>query len=131
MKTFLNGTTLCRFNITLNNSSLIGFASNGAPRIAKGNTVNQDVSLPHGNRMFVIGGLRKQELVKSKTGIPYLMQIPILGYLFCSESDSVKHSELVVTAECEWDAPRPNLNSGVIRRGTRIQPGFVPPEVTQ
>jgi len=120
-----------RFNITLNNSSLIGFASNGAPRIAKGNTVNQDVSLPHGNRMFVIGGLRKQELVKSKTGIPYLMQIPILGYLFCSESDSVKHSELVVTAECEWDAPRPNLNSGVIRRGTRIQPGFVPPEVTQ
>ena len=120
-----------RFNITLNNSSLIGFASNGAPRIAKGNTVNQDVSLPHGNRMFVIGGLRKQELVKSKTGIPYLMQIPILGYLFCSESDSVKHSELVVTAECEWDAPRPNLNSGIIRRGTRIQPGFVPPEVTQ
>lgn len=120
-----------RFNITLNNSSLIGFASNGAPRIAKGNTVNQDVSLPHGNRMFVIGGLRKQELVKSKTGIPYLMQIPILGYLFCSESDSVKHSELVVTAECEWDAPRPNFNSGVIRRGTRIQPGFVPPEVTQ
>lgn len=120
-----------RFNITLNNSSLIGFASNGAPRIAKGNTVNQDVSLPHGNGMFVIGGLRKQELVKSKTGIPYLMQIPILGYLFCSESDSVKHSELVVTAECEWDAPRPNLNSGVIRRGTRIQPGFVPPEVTQ
>lgn len=120
-----------RFNITLNNSSLIGFTSNGAPRIAKGNTVKQDVSLPYGNGMFVIGGLRKQETVKSKTGIPYLMEIPILGYLFCSESDSVKHSELIVTAECEWDAPRPNHNSGVIRRGTRIQPGFVPPEVVQ
>ncbi len=94
-----------RFNVELNNSSLIGFTSSGAPRISRGNTVTQEISLPHGRDSFVIGGLRKQETVKSKTGIPWLMNIPVLGYLFCSESTSTKFAELVVTAQCEWEAP--------------------------
>lgn len=95
-----------RFDVVLTNSSLIGFASNGAPRIARGNTVSQTVSLPHGKNRFVIGGLRKQELVKSKTGVPWLMKIPLLEYLFASESTSVKHSELIVVGECTWDSPQ-------------------------
>ena len=47
----------------------------------------------------------------SPTGVPFLMDIPILGYLFSTESDSVKHAELVVVARCEWDAPedRPEI----------------------
>ena len=52
-----------RFSVTLSNSSLIGFESNGKPRISNGNTVTQEVSLPHGKDRFVIGGLRKQEQV--------------------------------------------------------------------
>jgi len=93
-----------RFSVTLTNTSLIGFASNGAPRISGGNTVTQEVSLPHGRDSFVIGGLRKQEEVKSITGIPWLMKIPYLGYIFSTQSKSVKHAELVVSAQCEWDA---------------------------
>ena len=67
--------------------------------------VTQEVSLPHGTNSFVIGGLKKQEVVKSATGIPWLMDIPYLGYLFSSVSSSTKHSELVLVAQCEWDAP--------------------------
>ncbi len=93
------------FQITLSNSSLIGFESNGKPRISRNNAVTQTVSLPHGVGSFVIGGLKKQETVKSKTGIPWLMNIPYLGYLFSTESNSVKYAELVLMAECEWDAP--------------------------
>ena len=101
------------FDVTLSNTSLIGFQSNGAPRISSGNVVKQTVSLPHGKDSFVIGGLSKQETVKSKTGVPWLMDIPYLGWLFSSESTSVKHSELVVVAECEWDSPsdKPELNA--------------------
>ena len=94
-----------RFRISLSNSSLLGFESNGTPRISSNSVVTQEVSLPHGTNSFVIGGLKKQEVVKSATGIPWLMDIPYLGYLFSSVSSSTKHSELVLVAQCEWDAP--------------------------
>ena len=102
-----------RFNITLNNTSLLGFQSNGAPRISSGNAVALDVSLPYGKDSFVIGGLRKKSVVKSKTGVPWLCEIPILEYIFSSVSTSVKDTELIVVARCEWDSPsdRPNLRN--------------------
>ena len=93
-----------RFSVTLTNTSLLGFQSNGAPRIAPGNTIVQDVSLPYGVREFAIGGLKKQSEVTSKSGIPWLMDIPYLGYLFSSESKSVKHTELLVVGQCFYDA---------------------------
>lgn len=106
-----------RFSVTLTNTSLIGFASNGAPRISDGSTVTQEVSLPHGRDSFVIGGLRKQEEVISKTGIPWLMEIPYLGYIFSTQSKSIKHAELVVSAQCEWDSvpvgPETASNGGI------------------
>ena len=93
-----------RFSVTLTNTSLLGFQSNGAPRIAPGSTIVQDVSLPYGVREFAIGGLKKQSEVTSKSGIPWLMDIPYLGYLFSSESKSVKHTELLVVGQCFYDA---------------------------
>ena len=95
----------CRFNVTLSNTSLIGFASNGSPRISTGNVVKQDVSLPLGKGEFIISGLNRKEVVKSKSGIPWLMDIPYLGYLFSTESSSIKNSRLVVAASCEWASP--------------------------
>ena len=97
-----------RFTISLTNSSLIGFESNGTPRISSNSVVSQDVSLPYGRDSFVIGGLRKQEEVKSESGIPILKSIPWIGYLFSTKSTSIKHSELVVLGECEWAAPMDN-----------------------
>jgi len=94
------------FQVTLNNTSLIGFQSNGQPRISSPSVVSLQVSLPYGRDSFVIGGLRKQEKVESSTGIPWLADIPILGYLFATKSNSVKHSELVVLAQCEWASPK-------------------------
>ena len=92
-----------RFDITLSNSSLIGFSSDGTPRIAEDNTINLTVSLPHGSNKFVIGGLKKQEEVKSDSGIPWLKDIPLIGYLFASKSTSVKSSDLIIVGECSYD----------------------------
>ena len=57
--------------------------------------------------------LRKQEKVESSTGIPWLSDIPVLGYLFSSKSTSVKHSELIVMAQCSWASPKdmPDVHS--------------------
>ena len=94
------------FDVTLNNTSLIGFQSNGRPRISSPSVVSLQVSLPYGKDSFVIGGLRKQEKVESSTGIPWLSDIPVLGYLFSTKSTSVKHSELIVLAQCSWASPK-------------------------
>ena len=62
------------------------------------------MSLPHGVGEFAIGGLKKVAEVTSRSGIPYLMDIPYLGYLFSSESTSVKHTELLVIGQVSYDA---------------------------
>ena len=104
----------CRFDVTLQNTSLIGFLSNGAPRISQGNVVRQSVSLPFsGSGVFVIGGLNKKEVTESSTGIPWLSDIPVLGYLFASKSKSIKNSELIVVGSCNWAAVDDKSYSGM------------------
>ncbi len=88
------------FDVLLSNSSLIGFNSNGVPRIAKNNSLSLKISLPNSKNTFVIGGLKKQQIVESTNGIPFLCDIPILGYLFSTKSKSVKTAELVVMGQC-------------------------------
>lgn len=91
--------------ISLDNSSLIGYQSSGAPRIQKGNTIRNSVMISTRRNEFVIGGLEKREVVRGSTGIPYLKDIPGLGYLFQVESESTRKSQLVVAAQCEYVYP--------------------------
>jgi type II secretory pathway component GspD/PulD (secretin) len=106
------GTEETQFDITLSNTSLLGFQSNGSPRISSGNTISQVVSLPHGKDTFVIGGLVKHTMVDSTTGIPFLSDIPWIGkYLFGTTSKSVKQTQLVVVGQCINDtlSDKPHL----------------------
>lgn len=107
-----------RFDITLTNTSLIGFESDGTPRISADNSVNLTVSLPHGTNSFVIGGLKKQEEVKSDSGIPLLKDIPLFGYLFSSKSTSIKNSDLIVVGECSYD--------GILDKKTKLKGKTLP-----
>ncbi|MBR2633310.1 MAG: hypothetical protein IKD29_07680, partial [Lentisphaeria bacterium] len=93
-----------RFDVSVSNTSLLGFQSDGTPRVSSKNVVSQSVSLPHGEGSFIIGGLSKEEYTTSKTGIPFLKEIPYLGYLFSSWSTSRKHSRLVVAGKCSYSA---------------------------
>lgn len=93
------------FDLQLKNTSLIGFTSSGAPRIAPDNSIDLKISLPHTEDSFIIGGLKKQNIVTSSNGIPYLSKIPFLGYLFSTKSKSVKNAELVVVCKCRKEFP--------------------------
>lgn len=110
----------CRFTVTLSNSSLIGFTSNGTPRISKGNVVKQDVSLPLGAGEFVIGTLNRKAVVRSRSGIPFLMDIPYVGLLFSTESVSVKNSRLVIAAGGEWSSPPESTILNTTKRQPRV-----------
>jgi general secretion pathway protein D len=45
---------------------------------------------------IVIGGLIQDNLTKSRSGIPFLSSIPILGYLFGSNQKSASKTEIIV-----------------------------------
>ena len=45
---------------------------------------------------IVIGGIIDDTVDRSRTGIPYLMDIPVIGRAFRVDSDNVKRTELVV-----------------------------------
>jgi hypothetical protein len=93
------------FTVDLNCTSLMGFDSAGVPRLAASAVNALNITLPFGKNSFVIGGLHKSSRVKSKTGIPFLKDIPVLGLLFSTETVSVKRSILAVAGECIMETP--------------------------
>lgn len=48
---------------------------------------------------LVIGGIEKRSVVQVSGGIPILKDIPLLGWIFSTESESTKRSQLLVVAE--------------------------------
>jgi type II secretory pathway component GspD/PulD (secretin) len=49
---------------------------------------------------FVIGGLEKKSIVTNVNKVPWLGDIPGLGWLLGSESPTTKKSQLVAVIEC-------------------------------
>lgn len=45
---------------------------------------------------LVVGGIRKQNVTKSTTAVPWLSKIPVLGWLFKSESNVTQERELLI-----------------------------------
>jgi general secretion pathway protein D len=45
---------------------------------------------------IIIGGLIREDTTKSRSGIPLLSRIPVLGYLFGSTNDDTQRAELII-----------------------------------
>ena len=86
-------------NVNINNSSLIGYTSNGNPRIQKNASINTDFTISNAGTKLVIGGIQKKSLMKVSTGLPVLKDIPYIGKLFSTESDATKNSQMLVVVE--------------------------------
>jgi general secretion pathway protein D len=70
------------------------FGSTGSPSFLK-TTVKTSVVVQDGQTLL-IGGIIRTDKSKGYTGIPFLSQIPLLGYLFRSTSESYERNELVI-----------------------------------
>jgi type II secretion system protein D len=68
--------------------------NNDIPNIAT-RYVKTSVSVPNEGTL-VLGGLIKQSQNRSRSGIPYLMNIPVLGYLFSTTTKEKIRTELVI-----------------------------------
>jgi len=58
-------------------------------------TVTTDLTVAN-NQTIVIGGLMKEERSKGNTGVPILSSIPLIGFLFGKQTESVNKSELML-----------------------------------
>ena len=84
--------------------SLMGWNSDGSVRRSK-SEIATTVQLPYNNQEFVLGGIRKSESVRGNTGLPFFKDLPVIGRLFSTETESIKQSQLVVIAKVEYSNP--------------------------
>ena len=90
--------------IDLSGISLLGWNADGSARRSSSQT-STVVQLPYTDQEFVIGGIRKSESVRSNAGLPFVKDLPVIGRVFSTESESIKQSQLVVLARVEYSRP--------------------------
>lgn len=96
-----NSTTL---KLHAESVSLIGWDSSGEPRLNK-SEIETEVQIGNSGKNFVIGGLKKFDVVRGVAGVSLLKDLPLLGWLFSTESESTKKSQIVILAGAEYSTP--------------------------
>ena len=96
----------------LRSVSLLGWNSDGSARTSSSNT-STTVQIGYEAKEFVIGGLRKSESVRGNTGLPFFKDLPVIGRLFSTETESIKQSTLVLIAEVKYSNPTEPMGSVV------------------
>ncbi|HRR27850.1 MAG TPA: hypothetical protein P5270_00660 [Victivallales bacterium] len=99
--------------INMTNTSLLGFSSDGSARLST-STVNTRMSVPNSGARLVVGGVEKSVVVQSVSKLPWLGDIPGLGWLLSSESQSAKKTRLVAVLDCTPVVPDQKLSEEVI-----------------
>ena len=95
--------------------TLLGYASSGNIRGSDWES-RQRIMLGNGRNRFYLGGIDKTLVVRDTGGIPWLKDLPVLGWIFSTERESVKKSRLIVAAECETLRPDSGVEPDTMRR---------------
>ena len=105
---FKSAGIILNFTPKINEKGLVSMditqeVSQGFPAILSGQdtyTFNtrkaKTVVVVHDGETLIIGGLVKEHKSKTKHGVPFLMNIPLLGYLFSHTFDEIKKTELII-----------------------------------
>ncbi len=90
--------------IKVSGVSLLGWNSDGSPRLSQSD-FETEIHLGYEARDFVIGGIKRKQIVRSVSGLPILKDIPILGWAFSTESESARETELILSVHAEYSQP--------------------------
>ena len=101
-----------KLRFELDSVSLLGWNSDGSARTSKSGTATT-VQVGLEPQEFVIGGLRKSESVRGTAGLPFLKDLPFIGRLFSTETESIKQSQLVLIARVELSTPNDKMGAEV------------------
>ena len=101
--------------VSINTKSMLGYTSTGTVRTSD-YTSSQKIMLGTGRNRFYLGGIEKTQVVSDVGGVPLLKDLPVLGWLFSTERESTKKSQLVVVAECEIIQPNTLIDENDLER---------------
>ena len=90
--------------LDLSSISLIGWNSDGSPRLNR-SQYKTSVQVGYNGGEFVVGGIQKVSVVRGVAGLPFLKDLPFLGWLFSTETESTKTTDLVLVLQTEYVAP--------------------------
>lgn len=99
--------------IEIDNNSLIGWEASGDPRI-NNSKVKTEIMISNEKNQFVIGGIEKTTVTRGVGGLPWLKDIPVLGWVFSTETESTKKTQLVMVAECDTIRPNTSVESKIM-----------------
>ncbi len=99
--------------VTMTNTNLIGFTSAGTPRTSASQLSTVVVASNKGER-FVIGGLDKEQVIRSASKVPYLGDIPGLGWALGNERETHKKSQLVAVLDIIPVIPETNVPANIM-----------------
>jgi len=95
------GSTVISFKVKVGVSEFVGFQSDSP--ITTERVATTEVSVESG-KTVVIGGLIKDKTLDEESGIPFLKDIPILGWLFKNKKKSKDKTELLIFITPELQA---------------------------
>lgn len=101
-----------KLQFDLDSISLLGWNSDGSARTSK-SEVSTSFQIGYQAKDFVIGGLKKSEAVRSSSGLPYFKNLPVIGRLLSTESESIKQSQLVLIAEVKYSQPEARIGTKI------------------
>lgn len=78
----------------LTTSGVPGTSGNKIPKV--NTTFVESTVIVQDGVSVVLGGLMRDEMNRANTGIPYLMDVPVLGNLFKGRHESIKKQEIVI-----------------------------------
>ncbi len=86
--------SLINLNIFPVISNLTGWSPKGVPIIFE-RTLSTEVKVKN-NSVFVLGGLKKKEIIENRRGIPGLKDVPIIQYLFSIKQKITLEREVLI-----------------------------------
>lgn len=90
--------------VAMSADSIIGWTADGTARISNSN-YSTEIQIANNKKNFVIGGINKTTVTRGVNGLPFLKDLPVLGWLFSTETDTVKKSQYVLVASVEYAKP--------------------------
>ena len=109
-----------KIEISMEANSIIGWTSDGTPRMSKSSYTTQ-IQIGNNRKDFVIGGINKTTVTRGVNGIPFLKELPVLGWLFSTETDIVKKSQYVLVASVEYATPADKVQKTIKDEIVKIQ----------
>jgi general secretion pathway protein D len=89
----ISASRFLRLKISLEVSNFLGAVSGAIPPPKTTRTIDTTVNVPDGATM-VVGGIITDNKGKTREAVPFLGEIPILGFLFRNDSDSLSRTTL-------------------------------------